>query len=104
MTPTEPQRRARCTAAAASVASTALRTAHPGTRLSPRRLRSARLQLLDSTDPLLRCDRADPELWDDSSEATDIDDPMDPAEANEPMLANEPKEAALPIDKTESCE
>jgi hypothetical protein len=29
---------------------------------------------------------------------------MDPAEANEPMLANEPRDAALPIDKTESWE
>ncbi len=98
------QRRARCTAAATSVASTAAPTAPLGTCLPPRRLRSTALPWLESTDPLLRWDRADPELWCESSEANDIADPIDPAEANEPMLANEAQDAALPIERNESWE
>ena len=68
------------------------------------RPRSARSDWLDSTDPLLRCDRAEPELWKDQRESTDIDEPMDPAEANEKRLANEAHDAALPTQSTESWE
>ena len=59
---------------------------------------------LESTDPLLRWDRADPELWYASSEAADIAEPIDPAEANEPTLATDAKDAALPMERTESWE
>jgi hypothetical protein len=51
---------------------------------------------------LLWWERAEPALWFDSSEAADMADPIDPAERNEATLANDPKDAALPIERTES--
>jgi hypothetical protein len=53
---------------------------------------------------LLWWDSAEPVLWNDSTEAVDIADKIDPAEANEPTLANAAKDAALPIESTESWE
>jgi hypothetical protein len=47
-------------------------------------------------------DRAEPALWYDINEATDIADPIDPDEANEATLAIDAKDAAQPIDSTES--
>ena len=89
---------------AASTASADAATVPAGTRPSVRRLQSAWLAWLESTDPLLWWDRTEPALWFDSSEAADIADPIDPAEANEPTLANDAKEAAQPIERTESWE
>jgi hypothetical protein len=66
--------------------------------------RSAWSDRLESTDWLLWCDRAEPELREDNAERNDIDDPMEPADANEAMLANDPNDATLPTDSTESWE
>lgn len=57
---------------------------------------------MERTDPLLWRDRAEPALWYDINEAHDIADKIDPAEANEPTLAIDAKDAALPIESTES--
>src|SRR5262249_5759370 len=98
------QRRARCTATAASTVRTPAATRPGGIPPSVRRRRRARSAWRERTDPELGCESAEPALWKAHNEPADMADPIDPADANEPMLAIEAQDAALPIESTESCE